>query len=91
MENSQVKTIVEQNLQQLRDALAKQDLAAGSFDVNVGNSDARDLQERLHYARMQRKNAKGFNAEEGVMTDGMFEFGVDTGRRFGTNSFEFFA
>jgi len=78
-------------LQQLKDALQKQDLAAGSLDVNVGNNEAQDLQERLHNARMRAKNAKGFDAEEGVMTDGQFEWGVDTGRRFGTNSFEYFA
>ncbi|MCL2845323.1 MAG: flagellar hook-length control protein FliK [Chitinivibrionia bacterium] len=91
VDNLQVKAIVEQNLQQLRDALAKQDLAAGTLDVNVGNDDARDLQERLHNAKLRAQNAKGFNAEEGVMTDDAFEWGMDTGRRFGTNSFEYFA
>ena len=92
VENSQVKTIIEQNLQQLRDALQKQDLTAGSLDVNVGDKDAQDLQERLHNARKRARDAKGFNGEEGVMTDeGALELGVDTGRRYGTNSFEFFA
>ncbi|MCL1946014.1 MAG: flagellar hook-length control protein FliK [Chitinivibrionia bacterium] len=92
VENLQVKNIIEQNLQQLKEALDKQNLSAGSLDVNVGENEARDLQEKLHNAKIRAQNKTGFNGEEGVMTDeSQFELGVDTGRRYGTNSFEFFA
>ena len=37
VENQQVKQIVESNLQLLKDALAEQNLQAGSFEVNVGD------------------------------------------------------
>jgi flagellar hook-length control protein FliK len=92
VENLQVKNIIEQNLQQLKEALDKQNLSAGSLDVNVGENEARDLQEKLHNAKIRAQNKTGFNGEEGVITDeSQFELGVDTGRRYGTNSFEFFA
>ena len=90
VENTQVKSIVEQNLQSLRDALAQQNLSAGTLDVNVGDN-TRELQEKIHNARNRHKANGFFGTEEGVMLEEALEFGVDTGRRFGTNSFEFFA
>ena len=90
VENSHIKSIIEQNLQSLRDALAQQNLSAGNLDVNVGSENPRELMERMRNARNQKSNGH-FGKEEGVIADETLDLGVDTGRRYGTNSFEFFA
>jgi flagellar hook-length control protein FliK len=89
VENSEVKSIIEQNLQSLKDALSQQNLSAGNLDVSVGSESAREMLERM---KASRKHSKGhFGKEEGVIAEETLDFGVDTGRRYGTNSFEFFA
>jgi flagellar hook-length control protein FliK len=91
VENLQVKQIIEQNMQNLKDSLAQHSLDTGSLDVNVGESDDyRELFERMSQARnrVNRKNKLEAAANETAAQD---LTGVDTGRRFGTNSFELYA
>ncbi|MDR0304878.1 MAG: flagellar hook-length control protein FliK [Chitinispirillales bacterium] len=89
VENSQVKQIIEQNLQNLKDSLAQHNLSAGSLDVNInGKEESRQDYERI----INSKNRAGQTDAEGAVLDNAEEFlGMETGRRFGTNSFEFFA
>ena len=92
VENQQVKQIVESNLQSLRDALEERGLETGSFDVNVNKgSDAED-----QAAWMAQKNNDGSHGgaeTEETTSFGTQEvvFGGETGRRFGSNSFEYLA
>ncbi|MGM0443817.1 MAG: flagellar hook-length control protein FliK [Fibrobacterota bacterium] len=86
VENQQVRQIVESNFQSLRDALADHDLSAGSLDVNVGGfSD--DREDKNSSGSNQGGGQRFTDEEETVATDD--ERGVDTGRRFGNNSFEY--
>ncbi len=58
VESQQVKQIVESNLQTLRDALAEQNLRAGSLDVNVGNGEnQRNAEEHSPSRRRKREMA----------------------------------
>jgi flagellar hook-length control protein FliK len=90
VENVQVKQIIEQNLQGLKDSLAQQNLNAGTLDVNVGENEREELYERMQNAKNHIKHGE-FNKGESVLAGDMQDLvGVDTGRRFGTNSFEYF-
>ena len=91
VENSQVKQIIEQNMQNLKDSLAQQNLNAGSLDVNVGESGHRELQEKMQNAKNRIKNGANDSAESVLLNETQDLSGIDTGRRFGNNSFEFFA
>jgi|GEM_PF-2540019 len=91
VENSQVKQIIEQNMQNLKDSLAQQNLSAGSLDVNVGESGHRELQEKMQNAKNRIKNGANDSAESVLLNETQDLSGIDTGRRFGNNSFEFFA
>ncbi|MFW5785010.1 MAG: flagellar hook-length control protein FliK [Chitinispirillaceae bacterium] len=98
VENQQVKQIVEAHLQSLKDALEEQNIHAGSFSVDVGgNRDGsaggfgRELSETA-----SSWNNRGDMADSGVgiMPEEAFEHSVsgsDTGRRYGSNTFEYFA
>lgn len=97
VESTQIKQIVESNLGQLKNALAEHNLQAGSFEVNVslsnkGEHDAQqadDATARLGGA----DDTDGTSDDEAVEADGVgvTASDTDTGRRFGTNSFEYFA
>jgi len=91
VENSQVKQIIEQNMQNLKDSLAQQNLNAGSLDVNVGESGHKELQEKMQHAKNRIKNGVSGDVESVLTNETQDLSGIDTGRRFGNNSFEFFA
>jgi flagellar hook-length control protein FliK len=87
VESQQVKQIIESNFDALRNALADHDLSAGSLDVNVSTGGDKEA-----FASNNGKSGKGFAEsnidEEPIVADLP---GTETGRRFGTNSFEYFA
>ncbi len=93
VENQQVKQIVESNLQLLKDALAEQNLQAGSFEVNVGNGWGRQSDQSSHGHKSIAVDSgevlKG-SLEEGDSGQGMIN-GVETGHRYGNNSIEYYA
>lgn len=90
VENQQVKQIIESNLQHLKDSLEEQNLHAGSFDVNVshhqekqeGTNDSEASGNLSHDGSGEQKNK--------LDQDGS-QWGRDTGRRYGLNSFEYLA
>ena len=85
VENAQVKQIIEQNIQVLRDSLAQHNLSASSLDVNInGHEDPRQAFEKM--GRRAQKNA----GRKETVTAELETVGADTGRRFGTNSFEIY-
>lgn len=93
VENQQVKQIIESNLQSLKDSLAEHNLQAGSFDVNVGDGWNRQ-QDAQQWSDVQRQSGENGPAEtitNEVDHAGNIPGGVETGRRFGDNSIEFFA
>ncbi len=91
VENQQVKQIIESNLQSLKDSLEEQNLQAGAFDVNVNQGSEGDAQEA---ASLGKNNRIAENADE-VTQDGSdgktIDAGTETGRRFGSNTVEYFA
>ncbi len=91
VENQQVKQIIESNLQSLKNALEEQNLQAGAFDVNVNQGSGRDTQEA---GSSDRHTQIADNADE-VTQDGVdgktIEAGTETGRRYGSNTVEYFA
>jgi flagellar hook-length control protein FliK len=97
VENRQVKALVEDNLQSLKDELAKQNINLGGFSVDVsGDSDRSSKQvweEMAEAAELRRFRPDG--AEPDSVDDGEADLlavapGSDTGRRFGSNTFEYF-
>lgn len=96
VENQQVKQIVETHLQSLKDALEEQNIHAGSFSVDVGGnkdgSAGRFGQELSETASFW--NGRGDMADSGdeaLPEDALSVSGSDTGRRYGSNTFEYFA
>jgi flagellar hook-length control protein FliK len=92
VESQQVKQIVESHLQSLRNALQEHNLQTGSLDVSVGQ----DADHRNQMAEQSGNGRKGqggsSEAAQGQDVDtAQIVFGQDTGRRYGENSFEFFA
>jgi flagellar hook-length control protein FliK len=91
VENQQVKHILESNMQTLKDSFAQHNLQTGSFDVNVGGDSWKQM------ADMQTSDSGFVNVDnkevENKQTDNIPDVatGMDTGRRFGSNTFEFFA
>jgi len=96
VENSQVKAIVESQLQNLKDSLEQQNLHAGAFSVDVGSD--RDRSPREAWQELAEASRKSKFREGGVERVGASEVesvgsvaaGSDTGRRFGNNTFELF-
>lgn len=91
VENAQVRQIVEAHLGQLKDALEQHNLTAGGFEVNVnsGSHQDADSQEVVH---------RGHGAPDDDVQGADHEYeskeralGTDTGKRYGNNSFEYFA
>lgn len=91
VENQQVKQIIESNLQNLKDSLEEQNLQAGSFDVNI-NRNSRDG-EQNNDELAGNANSSEENGDKNTTASGDSEkrVGVNTGRRFGSNSIEYFA
>ncbi len=96
VENQQVKHIVEANLQTLKDSLTQHNLQVGSFDVDInhGNGAQQDMRDLANMGT-QRKNEDGAesNTEKpdvAINASGLVS-GLETGRKFGTNSIEYFA
>jgi flagellar hook-length control protein FliK len=102
VESQQVKHIVEANLQTLKNSLmSHHNLSVGSFSVDVNHDNGSSGQMR-DLADMGTKNGNGNSnsnsSKEGVdeteNIDGSsktFVSGIDTGRKFGTNTIEYFA
>jgi flagellar hook-length control protein FliK len=91
VENQQVKHIVESNLQMLKDSLAQHNLQAGSFDVNVNGGDREDLREMANRPLQSGMvNNNEIRDKDQNVSDKDVSTGQDTGRRFGTNTIEYF-
>jgi flagellar hook-length control protein FliK len=92
VESQQVKHIVESNLQMLKDSLAQHNLQTGSFDVNVGGGAREEMREMANTALQSgednRHDLKDNPDDQGTGKVG--PTGLETGRRFGTNTIEFF-
>ena len=95
VQNQQVKEIMERNLPALRDALAQQNLTAGSFDIQINNGFGRHSgnmpQGMWRGEETAQENLHGEEKEEGHDFSGQQQTGRETGRRFGGNSVEYFA
>jgi len=101
VENKQVKAVVESNLQSLKDSLNRQNLEFGAIDVEVGAQSEGDKSPREMWQEMaDRSESRGFRPSVAVgsdgspidgASDGFVSLGSDTGRRFGDNTFEYFA
>jgi Flagellar hook-length control protein len=92
VESQQVKHIVESNLQTLKDCLAQHNLQTGSFDVNVGGGAREQLQEMAAMSLQngtEKRNDLTENPENPTANKDV-SAGQETGRRFGTNTIEYF-
>ena len=91
VENQQVKQIIESNLQSLKDSLEEQNLQAGNFDVNVNQGSEKEMQDLAHLGRsaQSRDNAEEIMQQD--RDDKTMNIGTETGRRFGSNTIEYFA
>ncbi|MBD3345463.1 MAG: hypothetical protein GF401_10415 [Chitinivibrionales bacterium] len=91
VESQQVKQIIESNLQNLKNALAEHNLQTGEFSVNVGNGSNGET------AQSDGGSTPKGSSTDNPVTDGSLqetesaEPGTDTGRRYGTNTIEYFA
>jgi len=90
VENQQVKQIVENNLQALKNALQEQNLTAGEFSVDVGSSSDDRHAQQQSFTRGASPVVRGQDGSEPVPGDTRQaeSQGSDTGKRYGTNSFE---
>lgn len=94
VENQQIKQIVENNMQFLKDSLSQQHLQAGSLDVNVGSDgmgpkDGAEVYDEGNGSQVSGSDqAAGQNS--GTETATAISIGSETGRRFGNNSVEYF-
>jgi flagellar hook-length control protein FliK len=93
VENQQVKHIVEANLQTLRDSLGQHGLQTGSFDVDVGGHAREHLDDSSGSvaSRDARNNGEVSDGAEKMESDRSAVIGGETGRRFGSNTIEYFA
>lgn len=87
VESQQVKQIVESNLQSLKDALEEHNLQAGSFDVNVNQGQ----KDRDGHALKSETGSSDIVPDEESESIDKLTVRSETGRRFGSNSIEFFA
>jgi flagellar hook-length control protein FliK len=100
VESQQVKHIVEANLQTLKDSLSQHNLSVGSFtvDLNQGNG-AQDQARDLAFMNANGQGTGAGNKEKSSndmenkenTAEGTIVSGVETGRKFGTNTIEYFA
>ncbi|MBN1576083.1 MAG: flagellar hook-length control protein FliK, partial [Chitinispirillaceae bacterium] len=96
VQNQQVKEIMERNLPMLKDALAQQNLTAGSFDIQINGGSGRHPGAASQEPWNEQETAQGnlFQKEkedENSSSDRQQQPGRETGRRFGSNSVEYFA
>jgi flagellar hook-length control protein FliK len=95
VESQQVKAIVENNFQSLKDSLAQHDLQAGSFEVNVqtGERQADSSGEKFfnNESSGQNRAPSEDSSQDSDVVIGSGESQIETGRRFGNNSIEYFA
>lgn len=97
VQNQQVKEIMERNLPMLKDALAQQNITAGSFDVQVNNGTGRHFGNMPNSPWSEEETAQnsfadgGREEEQGYGEEERQYRSSDTGRRFGSNSVEYFA
>lgn len=95
VENQQVKAIVENNFQSLKDSLSQHNLQTGSLEVNVqnGGRDHNGFAEQFvenHQANHGRNGSGDTDSDDTTEQDSVDTKG-ETGRRFGNNSVEYFA
>jgi len=102
VESKQVKAVVESNLQSLKDSLNRQNLEFGAIDVEVGaqSEGGKSPGELWQEMADRSESSRGFRPGVAVnsdgtpidsASDGFVSLGSDTGRRFGDNTFEYFA
>jgi flagellar hook-length control protein FliK len=99
VESKQVKALVESNMQSLKDSLGRQNLEFGAIDVEVGaDSDSGKSTREMWQEMAERSESRGFRegtdtAATVASSDGFVDtpLGSETGRRFGDNTFEYFA
>jgi flagellar hook-length control protein FliK len=99
VENQQVKQIVEANLVALKDSLAQHNLQIGSFSVTINhNNDARDQMQMM--AELSDQQGRGRDGEQGNGSgksrkdddnETQIDNGKETGKRYGSNTVEYFA
>ena len=93
VETQQVKHIIETNMQSLKDSLAQHNLQTGSFDVNVGGGAREQLNDLPRHVIADAGNDSGAlsGALENTEAPADNPIGSETGRRFGSNTIEYFA
>jgi flagellar hook-length control protein FliK len=94
VENQQVKQVVENNMQFLKDSLSQQHLQAGSLDVSVGGegfSSSGDPEVFHADTAGAQGSAEASEKKSGVEESATMTIGNETGRRFGDNTVEYFA
>jgi len=92
VENQQVKQIIENNLGSLRNALAEHNLQTGSFSVDVGGSDSDPYEQaQAGTAGTHADDPDDRDTEEAGEQVGTGREAGETGRRFGSNTVEYFA
>lgn len=97
VQNQQVKEIMERNLPMLKDALAQQNISTGTFEIQVGNGSGRHFGNMPHSPWNDEETAQnglygqGKEDEHGSSKENRHDRGSETGRRFGSNSVEYFA
>jgi flagellar hook-length control protein FliK len=97
VQNQQVKEIMERNLPMLKDALAQQNINAGTFDVQVNNGSGRHFGNMPNSPWNEEETARqGLGGERreddhGAAREHGHHPDSETGRRFGSNSVEYFA
>jgi flagellar hook-length control protein FliK len=88
VESQQVKQIIENNMQSLRNALQEHNLQSGSLDVSVDRrfeERQNDRGENMVDRQNVHDDIAPVDVDSGVLT------GTDTGKRYGENSIEYFA
>lgn len=95
VENHQVKAIVENNFQSLKDSLSQHNLQTGSLEVNVQTGERHqdtpgegffNNDPQHHTVTSQRSD---IDESDVALTDEIAQ--METGRRFGNNTIEYFA
>jgi flagellar hook-length control protein FliK len=95
VESQQVKAIVENNFQSLKDSLAQHNLQAGSFDVDVQTGQRQADSSGEGFFKNESAGQNRTPSEDGSQASGVAvddsESQIETGRRFGNNTVEYFA
>lgn len=93
VESQQVKQIVENNLQSLKDALAEHNLETGSFSVSVdsGGADTQEGEMASEAHAHGPATSESDNRHETDASEATEESGSETGRRYGNNTVEYYA